>query len=382
MSYFASGKTVTYSGKLWELDPVEVMSRNAPTPSASVIDPVEAGVFAAKGVNLTLFQNDLRAKNEALVVSRNMTARDDADKQQPYNLKIAWPTSTTQSIGNAGKLYTIGWIQFLQADLLRGLNGSANPALPPLPGRRVIATPLHDTIADNVVVNGAPPGALKISDDGSMAAIVPARRAVTWHLLDNDAAKTSVVKERYWITFQPGEIRTCANCHGLNDKDQAGLTRPMNVPIALCALLDSWSAKHPFEMWQAQKFGANAGLPGIAGATVDKDADGLSNLAEYAFNTDPNAATGSPFTPFTEVDPADGKPYLTIIFHRRKTPTDITYHLESCTDLTVWQEGPAFAQELSATDDGNGLTESVKVRALPSLNDTPRLYLHVRITKP
>ena len=382
VSYFANGKTVTYSGKLWELDPVEVSPRNAPTPTVSVIDPVEAGVFVAKGVNVTLFQNDLRAKNEALVVSRNMTARDDIDKQQPYNLKVVWPTSTTQSIGNASKLYTIGWIQFLQADLLRGLNGSANSALPPLPGRRVIAMPLHDTIADNVVAPGAPPGALKISDDGSMAAIVPARRAVTWHLLDNDAAKTSVVKERYWITFQPGEIRTCANCHGLNDKDQAGLTRPMNVPLALGALLDSWSVKHPFEMWQAQKFGANAGTASIAGANVDKDGDGLSNLGEYAFNTDPNAAGTVPFTPFTEVDPSDAKPYLTIIFHRRKTPTDITYHIESCSDLATWKEGAGFTQEISATDDGNGLTETVKARALPSLQDTSQLYLHVRITKP
>jgi len=37
-----------------------------------------------------------------------------------------------------------------------------------------------------------------------MAAIVPARRALSWQLTDTNG--TGVVRERYWITFQPGEI--------------------------------------------------------------------------------------------------------------------------------------------------------------------------------
>ena len=41
-TYFAGGKTVTYSGKLWELDPVEVTSRNSVNATTSVIDPIEA----------------------------------------------------------------------------------------------------------------------------------------------------------------------------------------------------------------------------------------------------------------------------------------------------------------------------------------------------
>ena len=39
-----------------------------------------------------------------------------------------------------------------------------------------------------------------------MAAFVPARRAMTWQL--TDPAGAPVVRERYWLTFQPGEIRT------------------------------------------------------------------------------------------------------------------------------------------------------------------------------
>jgi hypothetical protein len=381
VTYFAGGKTVTYNGKLWELDPVEVSSRFAPNPTTTPIDPIELSVFAAHGVNVTLFQNDLRAKNEALVVSRNMTARDDADKQQPYNLKVAW--SNTQSLGNAAKLYTIGWFQILQADAIRGLNGSANSALPPLPGRRVIATPLHDTLSDNVLAPGAPPGSLKIGDDGSAAVVVPARRAVTWQLLDNDAAKTSVVKERYWITFQPGEIRTCANCHGLNDKDQAGLTRPQNQAQALHALLTVWAANHPFEQWQAQKFGVNAGNPAIAGPAVDFDGDGLNNVAEFAYNTDPNTPAVAPHVQAPEFDPSDSQTYLTLTFHRRKAPAGVTYHVEVSSDLAAWHEGAGYVALGAPSDDGNGVTELVKARALaPIAAGTPQLFLRCRVTRP
>jgi hypothetical protein len=48
------------------------------------------------------------------------------------------------------------------------------------------------------------------------------------------------VRERNWITFQPGEIRTCASCHGLNSKDQAGGLTPMNKPEALRSLMQYW----------------------------------------------------------------------------------------------------------------------------------------------
>ncbi len=44
--------------------------------------------------------------------------------------------------------------------------------------------------------------------------MIPARRAMSWHL--TDPAGVPQVRERYWLTFQPGEIRVCASCHGLS----------------------------------------------------------------------------------------------------------------------------------------------------------------------
>lgn len=71
-----------------------------------------------------------------------------------------------------------------------------------------------------------------------MAAFVPAQRAMTWQM--TDSAGEGVVRERYWLTFQPGEIRVCASCHGLNTTNQANELTPTNKPEALRDLLFSW----------------------------------------------------------------------------------------------------------------------------------------------
>jgi Tol biopolymer transport system component len=123
----------------------------------------------------------------------------------------------------------------MQADLLRGFKpDGVNPA----PGRRVLAQPWHDSEDDNPPVINGPAGGRMIDDDGSFAAILPARRAMSWQLVDTNSAP--IVRERYWVTFQPGEIRTCANCHGVNTTDQAGHAPPVNKPEALRTLLQWW----------------------------------------------------------------------------------------------------------------------------------------------
>jgi hypothetical protein len=251
-SYFIAGvaQPVTFTNvAAWELDPAEIVGRPAPVAATgSAIDPIEASVFATNGVDIPTFQNYLVQKNAALSISRNVTKRDLHDRQQPFNLKISWSnTQTTAPSPNNAPLYNVGWIQFLQADLRRGyLLGGATPS----DGRRIVATPLHDTASENVPAPGAPPGSVRLGDDGSFAAILPAEKAMTWHMLDNDANKTSQVKERFWVTFRKGEIRTCTNCHGINTSDQSGtvanpVPRPTNPPQALGALLQNWKASHP-----------------------------------------------------------------------------------------------------------------------------------------
>src|SRR5262249_14126243 len=124
-------------------------------------------------------------------------------------------------------------------------HNGGNPNALPAPGRRVMPVPLHDTLSEMPTVQGAPAGSVKIGDDGSWAAIVPAGRALTWQML-NGAATQAQVRERYEVTFAPGEVRTCAVCHGVNTADQAGnLGAPVNKPDALRTLLQFWRTNHP-----------------------------------------------------------------------------------------------------------------------------------------
>ncbi len=242
-SYYVPGQAqpVTFTNvSAWELDPVEIVSRTAPTAATSSIDPIEAAAFTTANVHLPTFQHWLTVNKYALSVSRNVLLRDQHDRQQPFNLKNSW--SGQQVTATAGTIYGVAWSQFLQADLRRGYKlGGATP----VEGRRVVATPMHDGFSENVPVAGAPAGAVKLGNDSSVAAIVPAGKALTWHLLDNDAGQTSQIKERFWVTFQPGEIRTCANCHGINTANQVGGGKPTNTPQALLDLLAFWKTNHP-----------------------------------------------------------------------------------------------------------------------------------------
>ncbi|MFM2348293.1 MAG: hypothetical protein RL654_3046, partial [Pseudomonadota bacterium] len=182
-----------------------------------------------EGISETALRAWMKTNNLALIVTRNQTSRDRADKQQPYNLQVP---GGTKRVGNTGKVYDIAHYQILQADSVRGYTSRS--------GRRPIAQPIPATVTGKNVPNtSGPSGSVKIAADGSTAAFVPANRAVTWQT--TDTVGTPVVRERVWITFQPGEVRVCASCHGVNKVDQAGLAAPVNKPEALRALVRYWN---------------------------------------------------------------------------------------------------------------------------------------------
>jgi len=238
LSYWNPDVLVSYSNvTMWELDPVEVRPRTPPVPPAPALETPEASVFSDEQVDVAAFRDYLESQKLALIVSRDVTTRDRADKQQPFNLRVP---GGVQTIGASGAIYDVSHLQLFQADLIRGLGGPSTPR----PGRRVLAQKMHDPRAINPpLATGAPASSVELGLDGSMAALVPAERALTWHLTNGSAAP--VVRERYWLTFQPGEIRVCTSCHGLNSLDQSnpGSAAPQNPPEALRALLQWWKSQ-------------------------------------------------------------------------------------------------------------------------------------------
>lgn len=232
VSFWNPDSLISYSGTLWEMMPIELVARTRPSAGTQELPSIESAVLTSAGVQTSELTQYLRDNNLALVISRNLTTRDRNDRQQPTNLRVNG--GTAESIPNSGTVYDIQWLQFFQGDLIRGYSNGNNS------GRRVLAQPMHSvpSNANPSAGNSAPTGAVRIASDGSMAAFVPAGRALTWHMSAED--NTPIVRERYWVTFQAGEIRVCSSCHGVNTADQLGASETQNSPLALASLLAHW----------------------------------------------------------------------------------------------------------------------------------------------
>ncbi|MEP7156786.1 MAG: hypothetical protein ABI905_13495 [Betaproteobacteria bacterium] len=239
ISWFSPDAPLTFNGVLWELEAVEVTPRARPAKPVQPLEAPEASVFTEEAVNETAFRTWLKNNDLALIVTRNQTTRDRGDLQQPFNLQVPGGVKTVATgTRGTGRLYDISHFQIFQADLIRTYVAGSGET-----GRRVIAQPLHDGADKNPANPGGPAGSVKIAADGSTAAFVPARRALAWQSTDN--AGNPVVRERVWVTMQPGEVRVCASCHGANVKDQAGQLAPTNKPEALRTLLQAWKLLPP-----------------------------------------------------------------------------------------------------------------------------------------
>jgi cytochrome c553 len=194
----------------------------------AALEAPERAVLAEERVSEDELRAWLRRHDLALIVTRDQTSRDRADLQQPFNLRVPGGKQTLSVTAPKAKVYDIVHFQLFAGEQLRAYPGRA--------GRRVIAHPLAP--GANPSAGSGPPGSVRIAADGSTAAFVPARRALTWQTTDGNGA--AIVRERNWVTFQAGEVRVCAACHGVNTRSQAGLPPPQNKPQALRDLLAWW----------------------------------------------------------------------------------------------------------------------------------------------
>ncbi|NUM52889.1 MAG: hypothetical protein HUU46_04515 [Candidatus Hydrogenedentes bacterium] len=230
VKYFENNgyREVKYDGLMWELQPVEVVARTRPESNVTPLPDIEADILDAElggEAGVQELRDYLVANNLALVIARDVTMR--ADEQQDFNLKVAGSGHQHAETGSTPK--EIKWLQFFSGKQVRGYRWD---------GRRVLGRAMGDDL--NPPNANAPEGAVKIADDGSAAAFVPAQRAMAWQTTEPDG--TAAVRERLWVTFKSGEIRVCTNCHGVNTTDLFGNPPPTNSPQALVDLLDWWKS--------------------------------------------------------------------------------------------------------------------------------------------
>jgi dienelactone hydrolase len=130
--------------------------------------------------------------------------------------------------------------------------------------------------------------------------------------------------------------------------------------------------------WE-QQYGIS---PLLSNNSADDDHDGLPLLLEYAFNQHPGSSSASALpTSSTVIDPTDDLTYLHYHYLRRSDAPQLSYTVEVSPDLKLWQNGPAFTQEISSTPTSDGVTDLVTVRLLPALGPgSGKSFLRVRVS--
>jgi hypothetical protein len=148
-------------------------------------------------------------------------------------------------------------------------------------------------------------------------------------------------------------------------------------------------AAAPLAAWRHVNFGADAGNAAVAGDAADPDGDGIANLDEYAFGTDPLTGGAAPVFGASFAG-TNGAGFLALTFPLVTAAGDITYRVEVSDDLSTWLAGctysgsnrvtaTAHTTEFSRT--GAGL-ETIVVRDNVPAAGVPHRYLRLRVTRP
>ena len=116
------------------------------------------------------------------------------------------------------------------------------------------------------------------------------------------------------------------------------------------ALLLGYTPRTPFEVWQLARFGMEAGNPLLAGDMADPDADGRSNLLEYALGSDPNEA--GPAALAHDLEDVAGTDFLRLTIIRNPEAADVTFTVQTTGDPSnpvTWTGADTFTEENTPT---------------------------------
>ncbi len=128
-------------------------------------------------------------------------------------------------------------------------------------------------------------------------------------------------------------------------------------------------------------FGPESGRAALA-PDADPDRDGVCNLLEYAFATDPNDSQ-SCATPELGRVSIDGREYVTIAYTRRKNTTGVQIVAETSRDLVTWHannSSETVTRVLSIRPSpGHQDSEIVTEAAVAPIRNSPPTFLRVHV---
>jgi hypothetical protein len=137
----------------------------------------------------------------------------------------------------------------------------------------------------------------------------------------------------------------------------------------------------PYGLWSIRHFTLEQlTFPNISGASADFDHDGIPNFVEYAFDLDPKTPDANPPYKWAfETATNDSLQHLTFTYTRRLPPRDVEYGVYVSTDLLTWNTGTNYVEEFLHTNNLDGITETVKTRALMPFQSSTNLFMNIRV---
>ncbi|MGZ4987734.1 MAG: BACON domain-containing protein, partial [Limisphaerales bacterium] len=112
---------------------------------------------------------------------------------------------------------------------------------------------------------------------------------------------------------------------------------------------------------------------------ADPNHNGLPNLLDYAFNTDPVGNVAQPFQFSIQTNSDDGLLYLTCSYPRRTGALDLTYSVDWTDDFSAWTNSPAQIEQIGAVPNDN-VTETVTLRLKPAISPGTQKFIRPRVT--
>jgi len=136
----------------------------------------------------------------------------------------------------------------------------------------------------------------------------------------------------------------------------------------------------PYSAWRSLYFSAaQLNDPTVSGDTASPAGDGISNLIKYAANQNPwKPAAGVLPKPGTVT--VNGTTYMTLTYTQAIAALDITYTPEVSPDLKTWNSGPNYTVVVSASNNADGVTQTVVARDLAPVGSLIERFMRLRLT--
>ena len=140
----------------------------------------------------------------------------------------------------------------------------------------------------------------------------------------------------------------------------------------------------PFQVWASGNFGVNSTNPSIGGEAADPNHNGVPNLLEYAFNSDPLATGTEPLPVVSTMQDSNGKEHLVITYNAINNDPQLNLAVQVTSDLTqvndTWHSGSAYTTVIG-TPVVTGTVTQTTVEDTTSVPAGGHRFIRIRVSE-